>query len=555
MPPWHKRTWQRHHAIILLFLLLSLGLLIRLLQLQFFQKDFLLAKGEARTVQTISISTYRGLITDRNGRPLAVSTPVNSVWANPKIAHLNEDRLTQLAQILNLESTQLKARLQQFSHKEFIYLKRMVPPQTSQKIKNGRFPGVGLTQEFRRYYPASASVAQLVGFTNIDDQGLAGLELSYDATLKPTLGKKKVLRDRQGHWVKDLQNIQMPKPGQDLTLSIDLRIQNLAYTALTEALETYQAKSATCVMIDIPTGEILAMLSAPSFNPNHPKSRTGAKLRNRALTDQIEPGSTIKPFTLASALKSQEYQLSSIVDTSPGKMQVGNHIVRDERNNGKLSLKEILTKSSNVGVAKVALSLPAENLISDFKQFGFGNVYLPDYPGAIEGKLPLPPKDPFVHSTLAFGYALTVTPLQLANAYGILGRKGTKLPLTLLKHHGPTPTGPKVIDAQTAQDILTMLTDNIQTGTGKRAKIPGYLTAGKTGTIRIVGPQGYDPNRHKGLFVGISPVKHPRLATVVIIEEPKESRYYGGLVAAPVYAKIVSGALHILNEPLDSPGY
>lgn len=534
------------------FIFLTGLLFARLIQLHISHTDFLQAQGDARTLRTIDIPSYRGLIMDRRQTPLAISTPVHAIWIDPRHFSATEEEANKLAKILGLSRDDLRHKLEHSAHREFVYLKRNVTPDVSEKVTSLKLAGVNLKREFRRYYPASRQTAQLVGFTDIDDQGQAGVELMFQEIMKPVFGKKKVLEDRTGQWVKDIDHLQTAHSGQDITLSIDLRIQGFAYRELENAIREYRAKSATLVMLDVQTGEVLAMVSAPSFNPNNRQECHGSATRNRALTDLIEPGSTVKAFAVASALSSRTLNLDTLIDTSPGYYYVANHMIKDLHNYGVLSLRDILSKSSNVGISKITLAFPSENLINTFRALGLGDGINTNFPGERNGVLPPPPKNPFVHATLAFGYGLSVTPLQLAHAYATLATKGVKRPISLTKIDDRSDVlTQQVLPADVAENTLLMLTEVLEHGTGKRANIRGYKTAGKTGTTRIVGPQGYDPNRHMALFAGITPVKNPRLATVVMIEEPDEKYYSGGLVAAPVYKNVVSKALYILNIPPD----
>ncbi|MCS5710354.1 peptidoglycan D,D-transpeptidase FtsI family protein [Candidatus Berkiella aquae] len=537
-----------------LFGLLTAGVATRLVHLQVTNTDFLQAQGDARTLRIVDIPSYRGMITDRRGTPIAISTPVHAIYVNPSQFSAKPTELKKLAKLLGYTSADLKKKIEQHPHRVFIYLKRGLTPDIAKQIKALNITGLGIKREFRRYYPAAWQTAQLTGFTDIDDQGQAGLELTFEQALKPTIGKKRVLEDRTGRWVKDLDYFQPARSGDEIALSIDLRIQGFAYRELEQAIQKYQAKSATLVMIDISTGEILAMVSAPSFNPNNRQECHGAHTRNRALTDLYEPGSTIKTFTITSALASREFTPESIIDTSPGTYRIGKHLVRDIHPNGVLTLKEVLSKSSNVGISKITLALPPETLLETFRQLGLGDSINTPFPGERKGMLPPPPKNPFMHATLAFGYGLSVTPLQLAHAYATLASGGIKIPVSLTKLPPNTVfKKERVIPEDVALSTLQVLTEVIsRKGTGSRADIPGYKTAGKTGTVRVVGPHGYDPNRHIALFAGITPVDQPRLATVIVVEEPNEKNYYGGLVAAPIYRNVVGKALYLLNVPPDN---
>tara|TARA_R110002110_G_scaffold257491_1_gene473497 strand:+ start:29854 stop:31443 length:1590 start_codon:yes stop_codon:yes gene_type:complete len=523
----------------------------RLFALHITQTKFLRAQGNARTLRQIDIPSYRGVITDRRGSPLAVSTPVDAIWINPQHFHPTTKELGKLANLMDVKIEDVLTKQQLYANKSFAYLKRGLPPRIAKEILELKIAGLGTHREFRRFYPAGKHTAQLVGFTDIDDKGQSGLELGFNQHLSPQSGKKRVLEDRMGNWIQDVDHFQAPKPGKDISLSIDLRLQNIALKELEDAVKKLNAKSATLVMIDVHTGEILSMATAPSFNPNNTKERTGAALRNRALTDQLEPGSVIKTFSVLSALDSKKFTPETIINTHPGRMALGSNFVRDIRNYGELSLKNILQKSSNVGISKITLALPPEQLIETFEKLGLGSEILTSFPGEQKGKLPLPPKNPFVHATLAFGYALAITPTQLAHAYATLASGGIKYPVSLVKIDPEDIRGQRVLPDDICQATLSMLTDVVATGTGRRAKIPGFSTAGKTGTTRVVGPHGYDENRHIGLFAGITPAQNPRLATVIIIEEPDEKRYYGSLTAAPIYKKVLSQALIVLNIPPD----
>ncbi len=559
-----KKTWSQpelkprtsYHSRRRFIKICLIGLLVllmgRLFALHISQTKFLRAQGNARTLREVKIPSYRGVITDRRGSPLAVSTPVDAIWINPQNFSPTTEQMLQLSKLLKINPEDLLAKQQLYSNKSFAYLKRGLPPSTAKEILALKITGLAKRREFRRFYPAGKHTAQLVGFTNIDDNGQSGLELSLNQHLSPKNGKKRVLEDRMGNWIQDVDNFQAPEPGKDISLSIDLRLQNIVLKELEAAVQNLKAKSATLVMIDIQTGEVLSMATAPSFNPNNAQERQGSALRNRALTDQLEPGSVIKTFSILSALDSKQFTPDTIINTHPGRIALGSNFVRDIRNYGELSLKNILQKSSNVGISKITLALPPEQLIKTFEKLGLGSEILTTFPGEQKGKLPPPPSNPFVHATLAFGYALAVTPTQLAHAYATLASGGIKYPVSLEKQVPENVKGQRILPEDICQATMDMLTEVVATGTGRRAKIPGYSTAGKTGTTRVVGPNGYDANRHIGVFAGITPAHNPRLATVVIIEEPSENRYYGALSAAPIYKKVLSQALIILNIPPDS---
>lgn len=538
-------------AVIVCMLVANLLLASRLAQLHVLHHDFLNNQGKARSVRIVSIPTYRGMITDRKGAPLAISTPMESIWVDPKKLSLNKNQIDLLAEQLSLNADLLHEKLARNRKKSFLYLKRGLPPEESKKITALKLPGVKVMREFKRYYPGGKHTSQLVGYTNIDDTGQAGIEYLFDEALSPIFGKKRVLEDRMGNWISDLEEVSLPKSGENIALTIDLRIQAIALEALEKALEQYEAKAATLVMIDVTNGEIISMVSAPSYNPNNLAERNTPHARLRALTNQIEPGSTIKPFTMARALESGAFTLDSMIDTHPGRIHIGKFTIKDVRNNGQITLKQVLARSSNVGISKVIFSLEEPEMLALYSRFGLGSdVY--GFPGENSGRLPNPSSHQFVYATHAFGYGLTVNATQLAGAYAILANRGIHQSIKLAKNNSLNISSePKrVLDQKVAEDVVEMLQEvTSSSGTGRRAHIPGFETAGKTGTIRVVGPNGYDPNRHIALFAGFTPVKKPKFAAVVIIEEPKESRYYGGEVAAPIYAKVVGAALQIMNIP------
>lgn len=553
-------TWrQRAKRLNVVLAILGVGALLVIGRLSFLQvanKDFLNKQGDLRSIRNVTIPSYRGLITDRRGSVLAVSTPVDSVWVNPKHFVATSEQLIRMSQLLHLPAHDITTKIKQHKHRSFVYLKRGMAPDVAQSLKDLKIPGLNVEREFRRYYPAGPVTAQLIGFTNIDDQGQSGVELGFENILRPEQGKKRVLEDRMGHWLKDLDSLRVPKQGENLALSIDLRIQTLAYNSLLKAVTDLEAKSGTLAMIDVQTGEILAMVTVPSFNPNDYYQRQGPNVRNRALTDLLEPGSTMKSLAMASLLEHSPYETDDVVDTSPGHYRIGKYTVRDVRNFGTLRLDQILVKSSNVGLSKLISERPSSELVETYRRFGLGQYAVNQFPGERPGVVPLAPKDPFVTATLSFGYALTTTPLQIAQAYAIIAARGEKKPLTLLRANPiDKPIPERVIKEEVAEGVAQLLTKVMQeTGTGRRARIAGYKTAGKTGTTRLVGPQGYDKHRHNAMFVGFTPVDNPRLATLVLIEEPKEkgSNIYGGVAAAPVYAEVVKGALHMLNVPPDN---
>ncbi|HHF7349013.1 TPA: peptidoglycan D,D-transpeptidase FtsI family protein [Legionella feeleii] len=544
---------QARLVVVSFFFILLLAVLVwRMLDLTVLHRQFLLGQGEARSIRTIDIPAYRGMITDRQGSPLAVSTPVQSVWVNPKVFSPNAKQLAALSRLLNAPSQRIVARVRRASSREFLYLHRQLPPTLAKKIEQLKIPGVNFQQEFKRYYPEAESTAQLIGFTNIDDAGLEGLELAYQDWLMGINGKKRVVKDRTGQIVDELGVLKEPRPGHDLPLSIDKRIQYLAYHELQLTLEKFAAKSGSVVVVDTQNGEILAAANYPSFNPNARGRYTRDSYRNKAITDVFEPGSVIKPFSIASALGSGLVKPEDIIDTRPSWMIVHGHTIRDVHNYGVLDVTGVLQHSSNVGVTKMILLSPPEQLIGLLQRSGFGQRTESGYPGESDGAM-VKAKDanPFVLATLGFGYGLSVTALQLAKGYLIFANKGRLLPVTLL-HNETTTAGEQVLDEKTASQVLAMMEAVLgNEGTGKLARIPGYRVAGKTGTARIAGKNGYEANRHIASFVGIAPVSQPRLVVVVVIHEPTRNSYYGAAVAAPLFAQVMSGALRILEVPPD----
>lgn len=540
-------------AIVSFFLLLVLvTLLWRMVDLTVLHRQFLRGQGNARSLRVVDIPAHRGMITDRHGVAIAVSTPVQSAWINPKTFSPDQKQLTVLCHLLGCKVKQFIFSLKQASNREFLYLHRQLPPVLAKKIEDLKIPGINFQQEFKRYYPETYSTAQLIGFTNIDDMGIEGLELAYQDWLMGVSGKKKVLKDRIGQVIEELELLKEPRPGNDLVLSIDRRIQYLAYHELQNTIEKYAAKSGSVVVVDTQTGEILAAANAPSFNPNVRGRYTHDSYRNKALTDTFEPGSVIKPFSIASALESGLFKPTTIIDTRPSWMIVHGHTIRDVHNYGVLDVTGVLQHSSNVGVTKMILQSPPEQLIGLFQRSGFGQRTESGYPGESEGSIVnVKNANPFVLATLSFGYGMSATALQLAKAYLIFANQGRLIPVTLL-HTDTKAVGVPVLNEKIANQVLAMLEAVLNGGTGQSARVPGYRVAGKTGTARIAGKKGYEEHRHIASFVGIAPVSKPRLVVVVVIHEPTKNGYYGAAVAAPLFAQVMSGALRILDIPPDN---
>jgi cell division protein FtsI (penicillin-binding protein 3) len=521
--------------------------------------DFLQTQGDVRSIRSEVIPAYRGLITDRNGEPLAVSTPVTTLVANPQhIQELaTEDDLKHLAAALDTSLTQLKNRLQRYRNKSFMYLARQLPPVEAEKILSLRIPGISGRQETKRFYPAGEVTAQLVGFTDINDDGQEGMELAYNSWLTGEAGAKKVVKDLAGRIIKDISLVKPARAGEELRLSIDLRVQYAAYRALKASVQKHQAKSGSVVVLDVATGEVLAMANQPSFNPNDRSNLRPDSIRNRAMTDMMEPGSTVKPFTLLAALESGKFEPKTQIDTSPGYLKVNYKTFVDPKNYGVLDLAGILTKSSQVGTTKLALELDPDATRDLYERVGFGEPVGSGFPGETLGNLPGYRKwDPVTQATFAFGYGLSVSSLQMARAYAVLANDGLRREVSLLAID-ETPEAISVANADLVRDVRSMLSEATGvSGTGKRAMIDGYSVGGKTGTLhKVKAGGGYDDNRYMSAFAGLSPVDNPRLVTVVVIDEPREGTYFGGLVAAPVFSEVTGNALRLLQvtpDQLDS---
>ena len=534
--------------VSLFFFILLAALLWRMLDLTVLHRQFLQGQGDARSLRVIDISAHRGMILDRQGAPLAISTPVQSVWVNPKTFAPTSQQLTKLSRLLGISEKRLMLAVKKALSREFLYLHRQIPPMLAKQIEALNILGINFQQEFKRYYPEADSTAQLLGFTNIDDQGIEGIELAYQDWLMGENGKKRVVKDRIGQIIEELGIIKEPKPGHDLVLSIDRRIQYLAYHELQATMMKFAAKSGSVVVIDTQTGEILAATNYPSYNPNARGRYPYDRYRNRIFTDTFEPGSVIKPFSIASALESGLFKPNTIIDTRPSTMFVHGHIIRDIHNYGVLDVTGVLQRSSNVGVAKMVLVSPPEQLLGLLERSGFGQRTESSYPGESDGSIVnIKDVNPFVLGTLSFGYGLSVTALQLAKAYLIFANQGNLIPLTLLRSETKAQAK-RVLNEKTARQVLTMMEAVVANeGTGRSARVPGYRVAGKTGTAQIAGKNGYEKHRHIASFVGIAPVSNPRLVVVVIIHEPTKNGYYAATVAGPLFAQVMSGALRILD--------
>jgi cell division protein FtsI (penicillin-binding protein 3) len=545
--------WRMRWVWLILFIAAS-AVAWRLVQLNVTERSFLMRQGDARMVREVPIPAHRGMILDRRGEPLAVSAPVVSLWANPQVLGEDIEQAKQVAQSLGLREVEFLERLARLKNKEFMYLKRSVNPVEAEAVLSNKWNGVHGVQEFQRYYPAAEVATHLVGFNNIDDQGQEGMELAYEPWLQGTSGKKVVQKDRTGRTVKDLQLLSSAQPGKDLTLSIDLRMQYVAYRELKAVVQQHNASSGSAVVLDVQTGEILAMVNQPAYNPNNRSVMSIDSLRNRALTDVLEPGSTMKPVTIAAALMSGQYDPDSEIDTNPGFVKVKRKTIRDHRNYGVLDLTGIITKSSNVGVTKLALSLPENSVRETFYSFGLGQATASGFPGESTGVLPNYAKwNPINLATMAYGYGIAVTPVQLAQAYAVFASYGLKRPISLLKQE-QVPEAERVMPERVAKQVIAMLETVTQPGgTGTRARVPSYRVAGKTGTVHKPSKDGgYADDVYAAVFAGMAPASKPRLVCVVIIDNPKGEQYYGGEVAAPVFSRIMAESLRLLNVAPDN---
>lgn len=543
----------RFYLIIFILILSITGLLWRVVDLSILQRAFLRKQGDERALRLTNVPAYRGMILDRNGAPIAVSTVVYSVWIDPKEFSNESKSISALGAILHIHPDAITKIVNKYqgTNREFVYLKRGVEPNLANDIKKLRLVGVYIQPEYKRYYPEGETTAHVVGMTNVDDQGQEGIELIYNSWLRGQPGKKWVIQDRLGRVISDLKTAKEQKTGNDLFLSIDKRIQYLAYRELLSGVIQNQAISGSVIVLDIKTGEVLAMVNQPSFNPNNRTTRTNDNFRNRAVTDVFEPGSTIKAFSVASALDSGRYQPGSIIDTSPGWMQIGRNVVRDEKDNGKLTVAQILQLSSNMGMTKIILNLPKDQLSNLLQRLGFGEITGIGFPGEQSGSLANTQGwGNFNIATLGFGYHLSVTALQLARAYAVIANDGVKLPVSLLRLN-EAPTGKRVMESKVAKEMLVLLETVVKKGaSGERASVPGYRVAGKTGTSKVAGIGGYQ-HRYTASFVGIAPLDNPRLVVAVVLHDPQGKNYYGGIVSGPIFSKVMEGALRILNIPPD----
>lgn len=547
----------RRRFILLVFLAAASALVARAVDQQIFEKDFLQSEGADRYLDEVSVAAHRGAITDRNGVVLAMSAPVDSIAANPRLLRPDADTLEPLSRALDVSLDELRRRLARYSHKHFVYLRRRMPPARARQVmevaREHGIQGLQRLREYRRYYPDGEIFAHVVGFTNVDEEGQEGLELAFDEELSGKPGLKRVLRDGRRQVVADVESLRMPRAGKNLALSLDQRLQYIAYRELKAAIGKHNAKAGSVVVMDARTGEVLVMVNQPGYNPNGDRNSRGGRLLNRAVTHVFEPGSTMKPFVVAAALDLGVVRPDSMVDTNPGFIKIGRHRIKDHDELGVIDLRTLIQKSSNVGASRIALRLPAERFWEYLHALGFGNKTGSGYPGEVGGQLrPAANWARIDRATLAYGYGISVTTLQLAQAYSVLAADGVKLPVSLLRRAQP-PKGERVFSRETARAVRRMMESVVsEGGTATRAAVPGYRVAGKTGTVKKAGKGGYRDRRYVSLFAGMAPASNPRLVAVVMIDEPRGKHYYGGLVAAPVFARLMDDALRLLNVPPDA---
>lgn len=549
----HQVAAWRLQLVRVAFIALVLALSWRLADIQVLNPDFLRDQGDARHVRQVPTSAHRGMILDRHGEPLAISTPVHSVWVNPQEFKADSKKLAKLTKTLGLKASKVSKKIKRNSQREFVYLKRRVTPEIAQKVQQLNIRGVALQREYKRYYPTAEVASHVVGFTNVDDAGQEGLELMHNDVLTGVPGLKRMVRDSKGNFVEGGEQIKAAKDGQNIQLSLDLRLQYLTYQALKEAVTYHRARSGSAVILDTQTGEVLAMVNQPSFNPNNRRGLKSSDYRNRAVTDVFEPGSTVKPFTMASGLKAGKVKPTSRIDTRPGTLKVSGHMIKDFRDYGVVDMHTLIQKSSNVGTSKIALAMDPEDLWQGFSSFGLAEATGAYFPGEAMGSLPDPQSwRELDRATLSYGYGLASTALQLARGYMVLANGGVLQPVSFLKVD-QQPLGRRVYSRDVMQQVVGMMEGVVTAqGTAKLAAVENYRVAGKTGTVKKAEKGGYTEDRYLSLFAGIIPASKPRLAMVVMVDDPKGEDYYGGLIAGPVFSKVMTGAMRLLNIAPDN---
>ena len=538
----------RRYFSLGLILLVFILLFMRAVQLQLLDAEFYEQKGIKTQVSVVEIPAHRGVIKDRHGEALAISTPVYSISANPRVILQHPESIVSVARILQLDPVRLRSKIESRAEKYFVYLKRHVPPAVAETIMHSQLAGISTQEEYRRYYPAGDMLAHVIGLTNIDGEGIDGIEHAYDDWLHGEPGKKRVLRDGKRQIIADIESIEAPKQGSELVLSIDKRIQYLAHRELKRAIQKHAAASGSVVVLSVATGEVLAMTNLPVYNPNDRRNAIHNQMRNRAITDRFEPGSTIKPFLLAASLERDIHSLNSVIETAPGHFQYGQLAVKDARNYGQITLSTLLAKSSNVGAVKVALNMQPATIWSLYQAVGFGQLTGSGMTGETEGELESYSEwNKLQRATIAFGYGMSTTSLQLARAYSVLANDGIRLPVTFIAHQDPPP-GTRVISAATTTAIVNMMRGVVSAeGTGSRAQMKSYSSAGKTGTSKKFIKGGYSEEDYVALFAGFAPYNNPQIVVVVMVDTPTSNGYSGGMVAAPAFAKIAEGSLRLMN--------
>lgn len=548
------RLSEMRSKVAMLVLTLAFGaLLARAFYLQGPFSDFLQERGEARYARTLELPAVRGKIMDRNGVVVASSIPAKAVWAIPEDAELAVKEYRQLSQLIDVPEKELRRRLSDEDRK-FVYLKRQVSPEVAGKVDALKLSGIHLRDEYRRFYPEGEALAHVLGFTDVEDVGQEGIELAQHKVLNGQAGSRRVIKDRLGRVIEDVEGARPALAGRDITLSIDSKVQFLAYSELKAAVETNNAKAGANVVLDAHSGEVLAMANYPTFNPNQRRGLSGAQLRNRAITDTFEPGSTMKPFTIALGLESGKFKPDSKIETGNGQLQMGGHTINDTKPHGLLTVEEVLQKSSNVGTTKIAMQMPAAKMWEQYSQVGFGQAPRIGFPGAVAGRLrPADAWRPIEQATMSYGYGLSVSLIQLARSYTVFANDGELLPLSFMRL-SQAQTGVRVMSAETARAMRKMLEMAAGPGgTAPKAQVVGYRVAGKTGTARKQANGGYLEGKYIGSFVGFAPVSDPRIIVAVMIDEPNAGKFYGGDVAAPAFANVVAGSLRALNVAPDAP--
>ncbi len=545
-------VWRARLAMALLLAAFAV-LAGRSVYLQSMKTGFLQEKGEARYARVLDVPATRGRIVDRGGEALAISTPVKSIWAIPEDVQATPAQLKSLAALLQQDPRELARKFSE-AERDFVYLKRQIAPETAARVAALGIPGVHQQSEYRRYYPGGESTAHVVGFTGVDDAGQEGIELAHQPLLAGAAGSRRVIKDRLGQVVEDVGSIRAAQDGRDLTLALDSKIQNLAFGALKSAVEAHRAKAGAIVVLDVRSGEVLALANMPTYNPNNRARLTGAQLRNRVMTDNFEPGSTLKPFTVGLAMEMGRITPQTPIQTAPGSLTIANYTIRDAHPAGTLSAAQVIQKSSNVGAAKIALGLPREDMHAMFRRVGFGSAPRLGFPGEASGRLrEAKTWRPIEQATMAYGHGISVSLVQLARAYTVFARDGELAPLSLLKTGAAAP-GERVFSPDVARALREMLESAVQPGgTAPRARIMGWRVGGKTGTAHKQENGGYAAHKYVSSFVGFAPVSDPRLVIAVMLDEPSAGQYYGGQVAAPVFSQVMQGALRLLGVPYDAP--